>query len=60
MCSERFLECGDLHCGFARIRCGGCGQDLLPAFFLKDALLLPELPSEARPRLRRVVKLPMR
>jgi hypothetical protein len=25
---ERFLECGDLHRGFARIRCGGCGHDL--------------------------------
>jgi hypothetical protein len=29
---ERFLECGDLHCGFARIRCGGCGHDLLLVF----------------------------
>jgi hypothetical protein len=33
---ERFLECGDLHCGFARIRCGGCGYDLLLAFFLQE------------------------
>jgi hypothetical protein len=24
---EPFLERGDLHCGFARIRCGGCGHD---------------------------------
>ena len=49
---ERFLECGDLHCGFARIRCGGSGHDLLLAFSCKTALLLPELPPEARPRLR--------
>ena len=32
---ERFLECGDLHCGFARIRCGGCGHDQLLAFSCK-------------------------
>jgi hypothetical protein len=32
---ERFLECGDLHCGFARIRCGGCGHDLLLAYSCK-------------------------
>jgi len=29
---ERFLACGDLHCGFARMRCAGCGHDLLLAF----------------------------
>lgn len=32
---ERFLDCGDPHQGFARIRCGGCGHDLLLAFSCK-------------------------
>jgi hypothetical protein len=48
---ERFLECGDLHGGFAhplrRVRSRPASR-----LFLKDALLLPELPPEARPRLR--------
>jgi hypothetical protein len=38
---ERFLECGDLHCGFARIRCGGCGYDLLLAFSCKARYFCP-------------------
>jgi hypothetical protein len=38
---ERFLECGDPHCGFARIRCGGCGQDLLLAFSCKTRYFCP-------------------
>jgi hypothetical protein len=38
---ERFLECGDLHCGFARIRCGGCGHDLLLAFSCKTRYFCP-------------------
>jgi hypothetical protein len=38
---ERFLECGDLHCGFARIRCGGCGDDLLLAFSCKTRYFCP-------------------
>ena len=29
---EKFLECGDLAHGFARIRCDHCGQTLLLAF----------------------------
>lgn len=38
---ERFLECGDPHCGFARIRCGGCGHDLLLAFSCKTRYFCP-------------------
>ena len=38
---ERFLECGDLHSGFARIRCGGCGHDLLLAFSCKTRYFRP-------------------
>ncbi len=38
---ERFLECGDLHRGFARIRCGGCGHDLLLAFSCKTRYFCP-------------------
>ena len=38
---ERFLECGDLHCGFARIRCGGCGHNLLLAFSCKTRYFCP-------------------
>ena len=38
---ERCLECGDLHCGFARIRCGGCGHDLLLAFSCKTRYFCP-------------------
>jgi len=26
-----FLECGDLHAGFARVRCGECGKEYLLA-----------------------------
>jgi hypothetical protein len=38
---ERFLECGDPHCGFAGIRCGECGHDLLPAFSCKTRYFCP-------------------
>ncbi len=29
---ERFLACGDLHLGFARIYCDQCGHDYLLAY----------------------------
>jgi len=38
---ERFLQCGDLHRGFARIRCGGCGHDLLLTFSCKTRYFCP-------------------
>jgi NAD-dependent SIR2 family protein deacetylase len=28
----RYLDCGDLHCGFARVRCDQCGHEYLLAF----------------------------
>jgi hypothetical protein len=38
---ERFLECGDLHRGFARVRCGECGNDFLLAFSCKTRYFCP-------------------
>jgi len=38
---ERFLDCGDPQRGFARIRCAGCGQDLLLAFSCKTGDFCP-------------------
>jgi ribosomal protein S27E len=38
---ERFLECGDPHHGFARIRCGGCGHDVLLAISCKTRYFCP-------------------
>jgi len=38
---ERFLDCGDPQRGFARIRCAGCGQDLLLAFSCKTRDFCP-------------------
>ena len=42
----RYLECGDLHLGFARVRCESCGHEYLLAFSCKSAFL-PILSSEA-------------
>jgi hypothetical protein len=57
----RYLDCGDLHCGFARVRCDECGHEYLLAFsckrrhprFLEDKLL-PLLPSKKGGRIRRM------
>lgn len=38
---ERFLDCGDPHRGFARIRCGSCGHDYLLAFSCKTRYFCP-------------------
>ena len=49
---ERFLECGDPHRGVARIRCAGCGHDLLLGerlrrevlrLFVRKQVILPPL-----------------
>ncbi|MBI2266810.1 MAG: transposase zinc-binding domain-containing protein, partial [Armatimonadetes bacterium] len=37
----RFLDCGDLHCGFARIHCSHCGTDMLLAFSCKTRYFCP-------------------
>jgi hypothetical protein len=45
----RYLECGDLHFGFARVRCQDCGHEYLPALaclFMQKAAFLSLLPSE--------------
>jgi hypothetical protein len=38
---ERFIECGDRHHGFARIRCDACGHDYLLAFSCKTCYFCP-------------------
>lgn len=38
---EQFLECGRLHQGFARIRCGDCGDEKLLAFSCQTRNLCP-------------------
>jgi hypothetical protein len=37
----RYLDCGDLHNGFARVRCGGCGHEYLLAFSCKRRHFCP-------------------
>ncbi len=32
---DRYLECGDLHCGFARVKCEDCGHEYLLPFSCK-------------------------
>ncbi len=38
---ERFLECGDPHHGFARLRCGDCGHGCILAFSCKARYFCP-------------------
>ncbi len=38
---ERFLDCGDLHKGFARIHCDECGHEYLLAFSCKTRCFCP-------------------
>jgi len=38
---ERYLRCGVLAHGFARVRCGACGDELLVAFSCKSRGLCP-------------------
>ena len=37
----RYLDCGDLRCGFARVRCDNCGHEYLLAFSCKRRLFCP-------------------
>jgi hypothetical protein len=37
----KFLKCGDLAHGFARVRCGDCGHDFLVAFSCKQRCICP-------------------
>ena len=36
-----FLSCGDLHEGFARVRCPGCGHEMFVAFSCKQRCTCP-------------------
>jgi len=38
---NRFLKCGDLREGFARVHCDGCGHDMFVAFSCKSRCLCP-------------------
>ena len=37
----RYLDCGDLHCGFARVKCKGCGHEFLLPFSCKRRHFCP-------------------
>ena len=37
----RYLACGDCHCGFARVKCKGCGHEYLLAFSCKRRHFCP-------------------
>jgi hypothetical protein len=38
---HRYLDCGDLHCGFARVKCTECGHEYLLAFSCKRRHFCP-------------------
>jgi hypothetical protein len=38
---RKYLECGDLHQGFARLACGGCRYQAILAYFCKCRLFCP-------------------
>jgi len=38
---QRYLDCGDLHFGFARVRCEDCGHEYLLAFSCKRRHFYP-------------------
>jgi len=38
---SKFLKCGDLHEGFARVRCGDCGHDMFVPFSCKTRCFCP-------------------
>ena len=35
----RYLDCGDLRCGFARVRCDNCGHEYLSCLFRANAAI---------------------
>jgi hypothetical protein len=43
----RYLDCGDLQCGFARIRCDNCGHEYLLAFSCKRRHFAPRAARSA-------------
>jgi hypothetical protein len=40
---RRYLDCGDLHFGFARVKCEDCGHEYLLAFSCKRRHFCPSL-----------------
>jgi len=50
----RYLDCGILHNGFARVKCKDCGHEYLLRIPVQTPALLPLLPSEAGGRIRGV------
>ena len=38
---EQYMDCGDLHCGFARLRCPSCRKDLLLPYSCKRRCFCP-------------------
>ena len=44
---EKYLACGILEHGFARVRCGACKPRVSARVLVQVPLLLPELPREA-------------
>ena len=41
-----FLKCGDLHHGFARVRCGDCGHEMFVSFSCKQRCTCPSCHQE--------------
>ena len=39
--ARKFLRCGDLHFGFARVRCGDCGHEMFVPFSCQQRCLCP-------------------
>ena len=40
---QRYLDCGDLHFGFARVKCEDCGHEFLLAYSCKRRHFCPSL-----------------
>ena len=45
---ERYLDCGNPHCGFARIRCPSCGEERLLYFSCRTRGFCPSCHSKRR------------
>ena len=37
---RRYLDCGDLHFGFARVKCEDCGHEYLLPFLVKEDIFV--------------------
>ena len=51
----RYLDCGCLQNGFARVRCDDCGHEYLVAFSCKRCHFCPFMPSKTGDRIRQMV-----